>query len=76
MSRVQKSYNPETIIILTPHGLRLKGYNAIYTCEYSRGTLSDNGQTVSAEFSCDQDMARDILKRAEESGIPQGGAGA
>lgn len=65
---------PETIIVLTPHGLRLKGYNAIYTCEYCRGSLSGAGETVTAEFHCDQSMARRILTKVEEARIPVVGA--
>lgn len=64
-----KRHNVDTIVILTPHGLRLKGYNAIYTSEYCRGTLSQYGNSVSAEFKCDKTMALNILSRIEAEGI-------
>jgi aromatic ring-opening dioxygenase LigB subunit len=63
-------HKPDTIIILTPHGLRLKGYNAIYTTECSRGTLKGNGKTLELEFTCDREMAQVILKKAQEENIP------
>lgn len=69
-----REYKPDTIVVLTPHGLRLKGYNAIYTCEYCRGTLSGAENSVSAEFHCDQPMARQILEQVEAAGIPVVGA--
>lgn len=69
-----RKYNPETIVILTPHGLRLRGYNAIYTCAYCSGSLSDNGNTVYEEYKCDQALAKDILSRALDIGIPCVGA--
>lgn len=69
-----KSIKPDTIIIITPHGLRLKGYNAVYTSEYCRGTLTDNGVTVSADFKCDKEMAVKILKSIEKANIPVVGA--
>jgi aromatic ring-opening dioxygenase LigB subunit len=65
-----KKHNIDTIVILTPHGLRLKGHNAIYTSEYCRGTLSQYGKSVSAEFKCDKDMALNILSRIEAEEIP------
>lgn len=65
-----KKHNVDTIVILTPHGLRLKGYNAIYTSEYCRGTLSQDGNSVLAEFKCDKTMALNILSRLEAEHIP------
>lgn len=61
---------PDTIIILTPHGLRLKDYNAIYTCEYCRGSLSANGEAVSLEYECDITLAKEILHESEKADIP------
>ncbi len=67
--RLEK-HNVDTIVILTPHGLRLKGYNAVYTCEYCRGTLSQFGKSVSTEYKCDKPMALNILSGIEAEGIP------
>lgn len=60
---------PDTIIILTPHGLRIGGQNAIYISEYSRGSLSGNGNIVKLDYRCDRDLAKEILKEAIESEI-------
>lgn len=65
--------NPDTIIVLTPHGLRLKDHNAIYTSEYCRGFLSGNGETVNLEYKCDKKLAQEILKRAVKENIPSVG---
>ncbi|MEC9488110.1 MAG: hypothetical protein UMV23_01340 [Halanaerobium sp.] len=67
-------YHPDTIIVLTPHGLRLSGMNAIYTCAYCRGKLTGGGMTISAEFKCDRHLAERILARAEEQELPVVGA--
>lgn len=69
-----KKHEVDTIVILTPHGLRLQGYNAVYTCEYCSGSLSEDGKTISCEFKCDKPMAKEILKRAVDKGIPCFGA--
>jgi len=66
-------HRPDTIIVLTPHGLRLKGYNAIYTSEYCRGTLEAHGKSVGLGFKCDRVMAEEILKRSTENNIPSVG---
>jgi aromatic ring-opening dioxygenase LigB subunit len=61
---------PDTVIVLTPHGLRLKDYNAIYTCNYCRGNLSANGATVSLDYECDTKLAIDILIASRKAHIP------
>lgn len=61
---------PDTIIVLTPHGLRLKDYNAIYTCNYCRGSLSAGGATINLEYECDIELAKKILKESEDANIP------
>lgn len=65
-----KNYNPDIIIVLTPHGVKLEGYNAIYTSEYCGGTLSFCGNTVQTNFKCNQKMAKEIFKRAVCAEIP------
>lgn len=61
---------PDTIIILTPHGLRIRGYNSIYISEYCRGALCGNGETVFLEHRCDKYLAEEILKCSEDQNIP------
>lgn len=65
-----KAHKPDTIILLTPHGLRLQGHVAVYTSAFSSGSLSGGGNTVHARAACDQELAKDILRRAVAAGIP------
>jgi Uncharacterized conserved protein len=74
LGKMVKEQNPDTIVIITPHGLKLKGYNAVYISEFCSGTLSDNGGTIGAEFKCDTRLAEDILAMAASEGIPCAGA--
>ena len=60
-----KAYKIDTIIILTPHGLRLQGYNAIYTSSYCSGSLTENDNTIYSEFTCDKTMSKEILQTAK-----------
>lgn len=73
LGKIIMKNKPDTIVVLTPHGLRLREYNAIYTSEYCRGTLSGNGKTVALEYKCDTDLAKEILKNAVEENIPSVG---
>lgn len=69
-----KKYKPDTIVILTPHGLKLKGYNSVYISSYCGGSVTENGGTISAQFKCDLPLAERILERANSEGIPCVGA--
>ena len=64
------STKPDTIVILTPHGMRLKDYNAVYTTAYCRGSLSANNNTVSLAYKCDKQLSYGILEQAENESIP------
>ena len=65
--------HPDTIIVLTPHGLRLKGFNAIYTSENCRGSLAANGEVVELAYACDKEMALEILEAVDMERIPSVG---
>ncbi|HBM80284.1 MAG: hypothetical protein QME45_07870 [Clostridiales bacterium] len=69
-----KKNNIETIVIITPHGLKLKGYNAVYISENCGGSLTEFGNTISMELKCDVEIANGILKEARQSKIPCIGA--
>lgn len=70
LGKIVMKNKPDTIILLTPHGLRLDGYNAIYTSENCRGTLSGDGRSVKLEYKCDVELAKEIIRCAMESKIP------
>jgi hypothetical protein len=62
-------YKPDTIIVLTPHGLRVRGNICIYVSENCTGSLSDNGNTVYADFKCDVPLAEKIYAKAKKKDI-------
>jgi len=66
---------PETVVIATPHNLRLEGgFTAVVTSEFTGGTLARGEASVEASFPCDQTLAKDIVARASEARIPVVGA--
>lgn len=74
LARQMKKHNPQTIIIATPHGLRLDHTIGIVTSQYSAGTLEDNGEKVSARFKCDRQLAQRIYQNAKKAGLMVVGA--
>jgi aromatic ring-opening dioxygenase LigB subunit len=70
LGRQMKKHNPHTIIIATPHGLRLDQNIGIVTSQYSGGNLKDKGKTVSARFKCNRQLAQKIYQTAKEEELP------
>jgi len=71
--RVRRA-DPDTIVLATPHNLRLDGgFTAVVTSEHVTGTLAAGGPApavIEASFPGDRDLAGDILGRARDAGVP------
>ncbi|MBX5326790.1 MAG: extradiol ring-cleavage dioxygenase [Candidatus Bathyarchaeia archaeon] len=65
-----KHHDPHTIIIATPHNLRLDQTIGIVTTQYSAGNLRDKGKTVSVRFKCNRQLAQKIYQTAKNAGLP------
>jgi aromatic ring-opening dioxygenase LigB subunit len=74
LARQMMKHAPDTIIIATPHGLRLDRTIGIVTSQYSAGTLEDNGKRISARFRCNRQLAQRIYQNARKAGLPVVGA--
>lgn len=74
LGRQMKKHSPHTIIIATPHGLRLDQTIGVVTSQYSAGNLKDKGKTVSARFKCNRQLAQKICQTAKKAGLPVVGA--
>jgi aromatic ring-opening dioxygenase LigB subunit len=71
LSREQRT---ETIVLATPHGLRLEATIGIITTEFTAGTLEAYGKQVKLQCKCDRKLALAILEKAEASKLPVVGA--
>jgi aromatic ring-opening dioxygenase LigB subunit len=69
-----KRHCPRTIVIATPHGLRLDHTIGVVTTEYSEGSLKEKGKVIKARFGCDRQLARRILQEARKAWLPTVGA--
>jgi aromatic ring-opening dioxygenase LigB subunit len=74
--QVAKS-RPDTVIIASPHNLRLQRRIGIVTAENSTGHLQAslrNPKSVTVKAKCDVELAKELLKRAESEKLPVVGA--
>jgi aromatic ring-opening dioxygenase LigB subunit len=67
-------HGPDTIVIATPHGLRLDRTIGVVTAEYSEGSLKAHGNAVKARFRCDRQLAQKIIQEAKQAKLPVVGA--
>ena len=74
LAEQMKKHSPHTIIIATPHGLRLDHTIGVVTTEYSEGSLKERGKTIKARFKCDRKLAQKILQEARKAWLPVVGA--
>jgi aromatic ring-opening dioxygenase LigB subunit len=68
---------PSTIVIATPHNLRLWGKIGVVLSENSTGTLQGSRGTkrsVRLKVKCDREFARELLAKAARKGLPVVGA--
>lgn len=66
--------HPHTIVIASPHNLRLVSRIAVVISENSSGTLKGSNRSVFLRASCDVDFGRILLGESEKEGLPVVGA--
>jgi len=65
-----KKQEVETIVVATPHNLRLEATIGIITAEFSDGILEENNSQVKLRCQCDSQLARVILAETRNLGLP------
>src|SRR4030042_4453656 len=65
-----KRQRVETIVVATPHNLRLEATIGIITAEFSEGILEENNSQVKLRCQCDSQLARVILAETRSLGLP------
>lgn len=64
-----EALRPETIVIVTPHGMRVDGAVAISASEMAKGSLEEL-PAIRVEVAIDRAFARQIATQAGEAGVP------
>lgn len=74
LARLMKQAKPETVILATPHGLRLEATIGVVTSEFTEGSLKANGRNVKLRCTCDRALAKEVLEHAHRRELPAVGA--
>jgi aromatic ring-opening dioxygenase LigB subunit len=77
LAKEVRKVRPDTIVITSPHNLKLWRKISVVTAENSTGTLQASPRdkrSVSLKVKCDAEFAKDILQRATERNLPVIGA--
>lgn len=72
LGRRIEAARPETLVVVTPHGVRVDGAAAISHAERAAGDLDDEtpAEPIRVELDVDRDLARAISARAVAVGVP------
>jgi len=75
IARDIRNARPQTIVLASPHNLRLRDNIAIVTSENSTGYLKGSrGRKVSLSVRCDREFARELLEESTRKHLPVVGA--
>jgi len=65
---------PDSIVIASPHSLRLHRHIGVVLSENCSGRVTEGKRSISLKAKCDVDLAWRILEASERSGLPVVGA--
>lgn len=68
-----KRARPDTIVVATPHNLRLLGHVGVVVSENSSGSLGA-GSKIALKVKCDVELGMEVLAAAKRAGVPAVGA--
>jgi aromatic ring-opening dioxygenase LigB subunit len=65
-----KSSRPSTMVIASPHNLRLHRHIGVVTAENSSGRVAEGKKEIRYRARCDVDFAKKVVEVAENRGLP------
>jgi aromatic ring-opening dioxygenase LigB subunit len=74
LARRVKAARPDTIVIASPHNLRLPKHIGVVISEYSSGEVVEGTKKVRLRVKCDVEMGRAVIDEAERRSLPVVGA--
>ncbi len=69
-----KAARPDTIVVASPHNLRLDRHIGVVLSQFSSGKVMEGRSSVELSARCDVDFGRKVLRAAEIAGLPVVGA--
>ena len=70
LARRMKEAKPDTMVVASPHNLRLQKHIGVVTSEYSSGKMSAGRKEIRLRAKCDRELASAIVAEAELRGLP------
>jgi aromatic ring-opening dioxygenase LigB subunit len=70
LAQAMDKHRPDTIVVATPHSVRLEHTIGVVTAEYSEGSLKTHAESVAVRFRCDRRLAHSILQKARQMRLP------
>lgn len=70
LAREMDACRPETVVVFSPHNLRLHRHMAVVVSEYAAGSVEEGGARVELRSKCDTELAWSIATEAERRGLP------
>jgi len=70
ISEMMRKQRIDTVVIATPHNLRLRRKIGVILTEFAEGTLRNQNASIQIHVRCDRALAEDILQRAENARLP------
>ena len=61
---------PDTIVIASPHSVRLRRNIAVIATDNTSGSVADEGGEISLSAKCDMRLAEKLVDEAEKAGLP------
>jgi len=70
LARQMREALPDTIVIASPHNLRLQKHIGVVISEFSSGKLTEGKNQIKLRAKCDIELAKKIVEAAESMGLP------
>ncbi|MGP8125531.1 MAG: extradiol ring-cleavage dioxygenase [Nitrososphaerales archaeon] len=74
LAKQLKDARPDTIVVASPHNLRLPKHIGVVISENSSGRVTEGAREVRLRVKCDVEMGRAVIEEAEKLGLPVVGA--
>jgi aromatic ring-opening dioxygenase LigB subunit len=74
LARKMKEARPDTIVVASPHNLRLLKHIGVVMSENSSGSVGEGRRQIKLRAKCDKELGKKVLDEAERKGLPVVGA--
>ncbi|MDG6899565.1 MAG: extradiol ring-cleavage dioxygenase [Nitrososphaerota archaeon] len=64
---------PDTIVVASPHSVRLHRHIGVVTSENSSGSVAEGNKSIRLRVKCDVEFARVLVEDADGTGLPVAG---